>query len=145
MPRKNTAAASLAVLALFGLTACEKQSPIVTMTAHGVVVKAYAVKYCREGEKDAECNSSRDIPVLTVHSGDTLGIDVPRSVADQGWLVTQDKDLPPPDQRGPYSNDHYRAIEIPAGQVQPGQDLPLYIHRNPEHGKGVWQFTLRVR
>lgn len=140
MPRKNTAAASLAVLALFGLTACEKQSPIVTLTADGVVVKAHALEYCRPGETGAECNRSDEVPVLTVHSGDTLGIDVPRSMADHGWLVSES----PEGGQGPYSNDHYRAIEIPA-QVQPGADLPLFIHRDPKHGKGVWQFTLRVR
>ena len=139
--RSKTTPAALAAVALLGLgTGCEKQSPWVTMTAGGVVVKARAIEYCRDGETGDECNRSSDVPTLTVRAGDTLGIDVPRSVAEQGWLVSES----PQGGQGPYSNDHYRSIEIPA-QIQPGSEQPLYIHRNAEHGVGRWQFMLQVR
>lgn len=132
MPRRN-AAMSLVVLAALGLsTGCEKQSPWVTLTAGGVVVKARATKYCR-GTADTHCNTSNENPVLKVKQGDTLGIDVPRSVAEQGWRIGE---------QGEFHHEHYRAIPI-GGNLQPG-NVPLVIQRNPRYGEGVWNFTIRV-
>ena len=141
MPRPSSAAFLAAVSALGLSTGCEKQSPIVTMTAGGVVVKAHAIEYCREGETGDECNRSNDVPVLTIEAGDILGIDVPRSVAEQGWAVAEDD--PRNVQIEEYSTDHYRAITIPS-QIQ-RREFSLYVVRDRRHGTGYWQFKLRVR
>jgi hypothetical protein len=132
MPRRN-AALSLVALAALGLaTGCEKQSPWVTVTADGVVVKARAQKYCRENGK---CNESKESPVIEIDTGDTLGIDVPRSVANEGWRA--------PDLFGDeVFKDHYKAFTIP-NVNQPG-DIPLRIVRAGGL-EGTWQFTLRVK
>ncbi len=131
MSPRHTAVA-FAVLAAVGVTTgCEKQSPYVTLTAHGVTVKARATKYCRE----ADCKTGGEAPTLEVRPGDTLGIDVPRSVADQGWRIGD---------QGDFSHDHYRSIEI-TNQFQSGATLPVTIFRDTRFGAGEWSFTLRVK
>jgi hypothetical protein len=131
MPTR-TAALALAAVALLGSTGCEKQSPYVTLTAHGVTVKARATNYCRDGK----CNRSADKPVLTVRPGDTLGIDVPRSVADQGWRFAGEET---------FTHDHYRSLDITAANLQGGRTLGLQIERDPKFGAGEWQFTIAVK
>jgi hypothetical protein len=131
MPTRTAAVALAALAALGASTGCEKQSPYVTFTAHGVTVKARATKYCREGR----CNKSTDNPVLYVQRGDTLGIDVPRSVADQGWRIGD---------QGPFSREHYRGIEIGA-EFQPGAEIPVTVVRDERYGAGEWRFTVRVK
>lgn len=126
----NAVLALVAVAALGGATGCDKQSPYITLTAHGVSVKARAVKYCR----DAKCDEGKDNPSITVRAGDTLGIDVPRSVADQGWRIGTD---------GPFSHDHYRSIPITQGQN--AGDVQLDIYRDETFGAGHWQFTVHVK
>jgi hypothetical protein len=129
---RRTAAVAFAALAAMGLaTGCEKQSPYVTLTAHGVTVKARASNYCRDGK----CHKGGESPTLDVHPGDTLGIDVPRSLADQGWRIGG---------QGDFSHDHYRAIEI-TNQFQKGAVLPVQIVRDERYGAGEWQFTLTVK
>jgi hypothetical protein len=132
MPHAPRTLVALAAVAALGAgTGCDKQSPYVTFTAHGVTVKARATKYCREGR----CNTSKDSPVLYVQEGDTLGIDVPRSVADQGWRIGT---------QGDFSHDHYRSIAI-GSQFQPGAELPVSIVRDEKYGAGEWHFTIRVK
>ena len=132
MPRPN-AALSLVALATLGLASgCEKQSPWVTLTAGGTVVKARAIKYCRD---NGRCNESTEQPLLRVKAGDVLGIDVPRSVAEHGWRIGE---------QGPFRHDHYYSFRLP-DQIQPGAEQTLMIMRDPKHGEGVWQFVIRVR
>jgi hypothetical protein len=132
MPRRHAALSLVALAVLGGATGCEKQSPFITITAHGVVVKARATKYCRDNGK---CNASSDNPHIFITAGDTLGIDVPRSVAEQGWRIGD---------QGEFSHDHYRSIAI-TNQLPVGQPQELRIVRNPEHGEGEWRFTVEVR
>jgi hypothetical protein len=129
MPSRHSAVA-LAALAALGLaTGCEKQNPYVTVTAGGVVVKARAVRYCRGDD----CRVTNDTPTLTVRNGDVLGVDVPRSVADDGWRVSQ---------QGEVSHEHY--ITLPIEGRQPGVPLQLSLFRaGPDFGE--WRFTLDVK
>jgi hypothetical protein len=131
MPTRTAVLALAAVAALGGATGCEKQSPYVSMTAHGVTVKARATQYCR----DAKCDKTDDNPTLDVRPGDTLGIDVPRSVADQGWRIGTE---------GPFSHDHYRSIPI-TRDFQSGADLPVQIFRDEKFGAAHWTFTVHVK
>jgi hypothetical protein len=134
MPTR-TAALALAAVALLGSTGCEKQSPYVTVTAHGVTVKARATKYCRPHSK--RCNESADNPVITVQSNDVLGIDVPRSLAEQGWQIDVDS-------AAAFSHEHYTSLQL--GQIQAtGRDQVVTIVRDPKFGEGTWRFTLRAK
>lgn len=127
MPSR-TSVAALASVAVLGLAACEKQNPIVTLTAGGVVVKAKAVEYCRGDD----CRTTDEVPTLRIEPGDILGIDVPRSVAEQGWSLGP---------QGEVFHDHYRSIPIGQG-LQGGQ---LEIHLKPgERNRGVWRFNIVV-
>jgi hypothetical protein len=131
MPSRTTAAALAAVAAPGRATGCEKQSPYVTLTAHGVTVKARATKYCRAGR----CTASTGAPSITVTSGDTLGIDVPRSLADQGWQLEGEQT---------FSHEHYRSLPI-TERLQPGGTVPLKIVRDDRYGAGEWLFTVHVK
>jgi len=130
MPSRISVVA-LASVAVLGLAGCEKQSPYVTITAGGVVVKARAARYCR----DKECRETKDRPTITVSNGDTIGIDVPRSVAEQGWTIGE------PDPRNPVIHDHYYVFPIPQGAGSGRLD----IYRDPSHGAGLWQFNVIVK
>jgi hypothetical protein len=126
------AAVALAAVAALGLgTACEKQSPYVTVTAGGTTVKARAVRYCR----DAECDTTEDVPVLRARAGDIVGIDVPRSLADHGWAVPELNDPG-------FSHDHYRAFTLPEN-LRAG-DVTLSVVRDKTQGEGQWRITLRI-
>jgi hypothetical protein len=132
MPTR-TAAVALTALAALGLgTGCEKQSPYVTVTAGGVTVKARAVKYCRGND----CDETNDRPTIYVKEGDLLGVDVPRSVSDDGWRMGAEQ---------AFTKKHYRTLEFPRGQYQPGQPLTLRVVRDPRHGVGEWQFTIVLK
>jgi hypothetical protein len=132
MPSRHAAVALAAVAALGLSTGCEKQSPFVTLTANGVTVKARATKYCR----GSACDETKDSPVITVRGGDALGVDVPRSLAEQGWRIPELNDQT-------FIHDHYRKVPLPAGLT--AQDVTLSILRDPKAGDGVWQFTLRIQ
>jgi hypothetical protein len=130
MPSR-TAAAALAAVAAVSLTACEKQSPYVSVTAGGRTVKARAIRYCR----GSECDSSTDQPILRLKAGDVVGIDVPRSLAEQGWAIPELQDQS-------FSKDHYRTFTLPEN-VTPG-DHTLSVVRDQSKGEGQWKITLRV-
>jgi hypothetical protein len=126
------AAVALAAVAALGLTGCEKQSPYITLTAHGVVVKARATEYCRGDD----CDKSTEAPAITVRPGDTLGIDVPRSLAEEGWRIGD---------QGDFSHEHYRSIQI-SDQFQSGAQLPpVEIFRDDTRGRAHWTFTIKVK
>ena len=131
MPSRHTALGLVALAAIGLTTGCEKQSPYITLTAHGVTVKARAQKYCREGK----CAEGKSTAFLTVGAEDILGIDVPRSVAEDGWRLGGS---------GDFHHDHYLAIPL-TGRVQPGQSIPLQIARDETHGIGEWLFTIKVK
>lgn len=123
MPSRLSVAA-LAVLAPLALAACEKQNPYVSVYAEGVVVKAKATRYCR-GE---DCRTTGDIPEITLRNGNSIGIDVPRSLADQGWALEGEQE---------YGHDHYRVVRLREAGV-------IRIVRDPKHGEGVWQFRIKA-
>ena len=126
MPSRHSVVAVASVAALALVTGCEKQNPYVTLTAGGVVVKAQALEYCRGDD----CRVTDHVPTLKVKPGDTLGIDVPRSLAEQGWSTNL---------RGAEEvrHDHYWSVTL-----QGALSGELVITRNPDHGKGVWRFKL---
>lgn len=128
MPSRLSAAA-LAVLATSGLAACEKQNPYITLTASGKVVKARAVRYCRGDD----CRVTSDNPTLRMEPGSPVGIDVPRSVAEDGWQVV----LRQSRQQSDVFHDHYRSLGIPVSE----EPLELSIVRDGDED-GEWRFTL---
>ena len=123
MPSRLSVAA-LAALAPLALAACEKQNPYVSVYAEGVVVKAQATRYCR----DEDCRTTDEIPEITLRSGNTIGIDVPRSLAEQGWALEGEEE---------FTHDHYRVVGLQRAGV-------IRIVRDPRHGEGVWQFRIKA-
>ncbi len=136
MPSRHLALGLAAVAALGLATGCEKKSPLVTVTAHGTVVTAHAWRYCR----GTECDDGKDIPVLEIHAGDYVGISVPRSLAEQGWRY----EIGP--QASDFVDDHYQRIAVGEGVAgSGGEEIPLRIRRDPQHGEGEWRFLLKLK
>jgi hypothetical protein len=135
MPSRISVVA-LASVAVLGLAGCEKQSPYVSVTAGGVVVKARAIQYCR-GE---DCDDTDDNPTLKLGPEDTLGIDVPRSLAEQGWSATLSNRAGQSEPLFEVGHDHYRTLKL--GRLRAGEPFFVTIVRDPTHGRGLWRFTL---
>jgi hypothetical protein len=132
MPSRHAAVALAAVAALGLSTGCEKQSPIVTITANGVTVKARAARYCR----GSACDETNSTAVIRVRGGDLLGVDVPRSLAEQGWQIPELGDQA-------FTHDHYRKVALPDGLA--ARDVTLTVVRDTKAGEGLWRFTLRIQ
>ncbi len=130
--------------ALVGILAgCDQPTPLVTLQAGRHFVQAHAAEYDRDGTevKDADYQ----IPVLHAAPGETINIDVPKSVADRGYFLTstdaQSNDRPISDT---IKDQHYRL-------TAPGQavELPLTIFQVPRTdsgpASGSWKFRLVVQ
>ena len=118
------AVAALAALAPLTLAACEKQNPYVTLYSEGVVVKAQATRYCRGDD----CRTTNDVPEITLRKGNRIGIDVPRSLAEQGWQLEGERE---------FTTEHYRVVSLREAGV-------IRILRDPRHGVGEWRFSIKA-
>lgn len=126
------------VVAVGVVTACDEPTPLVTVQAGSTVVKANATTYVRDGQVK---RYTQDVPVLPVHLGDRVNIDVERNLAAQGWFVTFE------DQRvTPLLHDHAASVLVP-GFTQ-DNDLTMRIFAPPTStvpqspATGVWIFRL---
>ena len=95
--RRRPAAALAAAAALFGLTACEQPTPLVTIYSGQTSINDRAFSYCFEGQDPAAepgtegaCRydvEGRQPKVLEVRPGDQVLVDVDKALADAGWYV----------------------------------------------------------
>ncbi len=97
--RRRRLATALGVsAALFGLAACEKPTPIVTLQSGSVSLYDSAFSYCFEGQDPTQepgapdacrfdTGENRQPKVLEVRPGDEVLIDVDKSIAESGWFV----------------------------------------------------------
>jgi hypothetical protein len=87
--RKRTAgwAALFALLAAV-LTACQKPLPTITVSGDGKSVVVDAANYrFADGPLHEPVKDVGQAPELRVRAGSTLLVDVPRTVADNAWVV----------------------------------------------------------
>jgi hypothetical protein len=78
---------ALAVLALAG---CEKPTPGVTVSSGTTSVHSEATTYCREGQSAAKSNCVEHldrVSVVRVKAGERVGIDVAKTIAEDGWIL----------------------------------------------------------
>lgn len=150
MTARTRAVAGLsAVVALTTLTGCQKPTPIVTMVSGSTSVHRDATIFCFEGQsaQQQNCRTAKDTgpTVLEVKPGSTVGIDVARDLAENGWVVVlpgNDQD-PSNDQASGKQDEHYFSF---TPQFESGP-LPVEV-RMLDDGRtdaptiGNWRFVL---
>ena len=140
-------AALLAGASLFGLTACQKPVPIVTMFAGGVVIHRDAARWCFDLEAK-NCRGSNATPTtLTVAPGSPVTFDVDKAVVERKWVVIQQVAGQQQSQNGGQQSgiqsEHVLAITGPAaGQEVQIALLALDGKKDPQQSTGRWLFTL---
>ncbi|MGZ4665176.1 MAG: hypothetical protein ACXV5Q_09095 [Frankiaceae bacterium] len=119
------------------LTSCEDPTPLVTVQSGSTVVKANATTYVRDGEVK---RSTQDVPVLPVHQGDKINIDVERNLAAQGWLVAFEGV-----QVTPVLKDHAASVWVPQFTQQGTLTMRVFAAPATPNGdaRGQWVFQLR--
>lgn len=146
MPGRRVVAVAGMLLALGGLTGCEKPTPLVTVVSAGDSVHREATTFCFEGQSPEQRNCRQDDsapPVLLVRPGDIVGIDVDKDLAESGWYVAVNR------QRTAILDEHYFRF-TPGGQDFQQGRLRLEIHAVEGEGDaardvGVWFFDLVPR
>lgn len=95
--RRRLAAASTALGAILGLTACEQPTPLVSLYSGGTTLQDRAFSFCFPGQdpqrmagEPGACryDSERKPLVLQVRPGDSVLIDVDKDLADAAWFAT---------------------------------------------------------
>ena len=147
--RSRVVAGLSAATALVALTGCQKPTPIVTMVSGTSSVHRDATVFCFEGQsaQQQNCRTAEDTgpTVLKVKPGATVGIDVAKDLAENGWVVVlpgNDQD-PSNDQASGKQDKHYFSF---TPQFESGP-LPIEV-RMLDDGRtdaptiGNWQFVL---
>lgn len=105
MPAPRTVLAAGAVtVAVAVLAGCDKPTPQVTVQSGNKVVTTEARRYQRDGKVQT---FQRSVPSLPVHEGDRVAIDVPASLAENGWIVAVDGTQLTPIEKG-----HFASVTI---------------------------------
>lgn len=130
-------APALAVLALVGVTACEKPAPQVTIASSGRVINVDASRYCFD-----ECRDHDAAPKsIRIRGNTTVSIDVPKRVAEKGWVVQLgDQSL----FQKPRKESHF-SLSIPTiAQDQP-VEVTILEAGGGAQPTGVWKMQFLVQ
>ena len=150
-PRVGALGALGVLAAAATLTGCDRPTPLVTAQSGGTVVTANAACYTRGGVLRRYPGTT---PVLKVGNGDRVGLDVPRSMADDGWtvtLTTADRSQSQAIATVP-KKQHYLSFPVPdvgatrtalLALIQTGSTTCTPGEKSPNRS-GVWVFELNV-
>jgi hypothetical protein len=135
VPIRRLAPVSVLALGLV-LTACRQPTPLVTMQSGGAFVTTDAAQYQRDG---AIVTTRLTPPVLHAKPGETINIDVPSSVAERGYFLSENNrritDV--------IKVRHYR-LNVATTEGKAG----LVVFQAPTGGSsqasGSWPFTIDV-
>jgi hypothetical protein len=132
------------LLGLLAVSGCQRPLPEVTVTAGAKSVSAQPTRYCYAGQS-AEKNNCRGTNQATneikVAATSAISIDVPPSVAKNGWYVVINN------QRNQEPlHRHYIRVPLDASGLQKGRlDFQVFeAGRTQQDFKGAWAFTLVV-
>ncbi|MEV6804007.1 DUF2771 domain-containing protein [Streptomyces sp. NPDC017248] len=145
--RRAVAAAGAVSAGLLVLSACDKPSPVATITVGGNSVNSEALCY-NDGDKltaDSlkDCvKNSGDVESIKVGQDETVRIGVDPKIADAGWIV-----LVNGRQFTDSSKETYRTIPssafFNAQYGTQGETNTLAIQMGDKTNKGVWSFKLK--
>ncbi|MFJ4849454.1 MULTISPECIES: hypothetical protein [unclassified Streptomyces] len=151
--RRRAAALGAVSLGLIALSACEKPTPLVTVTVGGDTVTTEAADNCyADGDKLTEkaflaCLDGTPKKTLTVHTGDKVRIGVDPSISDKGWVVATGTS----GKSGLLKGVTYRSIDAETlfsdsqtGQTADEVTLNVIETAGTQEYLGVWQFKLKM-
>lgn len=146
--RRLLASAAFAVAVL---TACEKPAPLVTVVNAGRSVYSEANTYCFEGQsfQAADCaqRESGETEIAVV-SGEPVGVDVGKELAEGGWLIELSDPSAPEGQAQAQTSQpqegHYFRFTAPS--LPEGGSLLLTVRSlEGQRPTGEWFFRLVPR
>jgi hypothetical protein len=131
-----------ACLAL-ALTGCQKPTPGVTVTSGTHSEHLESTTFCRDGQTAAAKNCVEHLDRIgrvEVKSGEPIGIDVDKSVAEHGWIVV----LTDARQRSAVLDSHYFSYtpDFSNGPLVNLEIRSLSRVANDAATTGVWKFQL---
>ncbi len=124
---------------MFGATACEKPTPLVTAFSGSSVAQAHAQVWCHPGQEfeAGKCAGNPNAPakVVRVAGNDSIGIDVDAELVEHGWYVATK------DNRSDIQREHF--YRLPLGlQTQGALNLRVVALDENNKPRGVWLFTV---
>lgn len=141
------ATASIAIVAAFGLTGCEKPAPGVSVFTGSNSVHSEAVCWAFDSDSlsPTQCaaeiiqNAAGKAPRIQVTPGDTIGISVDPVVAESGWtpVINGQRLVETPLDVNYYRFTYPSLNEIPAD----GLELSIQAGRDTKT-RGVWVMKL---
>ncbi|MFC8197433.1 hypothetical protein ACFWBR_15180 [Streptomyces sp. NPDC060006] len=147
--RRAVAAAGAVSAGLLVLSACDKPTPMATVTVGGHSVSTEAE--CYEDGKDigkaeaAKCALKKATETISVPQGETLRIGVDPEIADEGWALW----LNGQQVTSPFKKTYYAFEGVDLFAEQQGQAAPktIYIsvvqqNKAGTQVQGVWNFKL---
>lgn len=149
--RRRLLTTACAVIALVGLTGCEKPAPIVTVVSGGTSVYKEADIFCFEGqqlEQDECAQRAEGVTRLEVTPGQQVGIDVDSDIVERGWFIQLAQagggGEEQPQRSEVFEEDHYFAFTAPAVGPQGVVLTILAVGEQGEQGppSGEWSFQL---
>ncbi|MBL1110265.1 DUF2771 family protein [Streptomyces sp. 5-8] len=145
--RRAVAVAGAVSAGLLVLSACDKPTPVATITVGGDSVNSEALCY-NDGDKlNAESlkdcvKNADDVKSIKVGQDETVRIGVDPKIADAGWVVLVNG-RPFSD----FSKETYRTIPssafFSAQYGTQGETNKLAIQMGEKNVKGVWSFELK--
>ncbi|MBH5336379.1 hypothetical protein IHE55_16980 [Streptomyces pactum] len=153
---RAAAAACAVTLGLIALTACDKPTPVATVTVGSHSETSEATKGCytegkRLDDKTVDkCLDKKPSETITVHAGEKIRIGVDPEIADSGWILLSGRN-----QISDASTDTYRTfdhedlfqVRNQMGQLEQRDEIVLSIVELPKQGapKGMWQYQLKLK
>ncbi|MDX3076020.1 hypothetical protein ACIP98_02610 [Streptomyces sp. NPDC088354] len=151
--RRRAAALGAVSLGLLALSACEKPTPLATVTVGGDTVTTEATADCyADGDKLSEkvflaCLNGTPKKTLTVHAGDKVRVGVDPAIGEKGWIVASGTS----GKSGLLKDVTYRSFDAETlfSDAQTGQTadqitLNVIETAGTQQYLGVWQFKLKM-
>jgi hypothetical protein len=140
MRARSLATAAFLMLALTG---CQKPTPGVTISSGTHSAHLESTTYCRDGQTAAAKNCVEHLDRIgrvEVKSGEPIGIDVDKSLAQHGWIVV----LTDAKQRSAVLDTHYFSYtpDFSSGPLVNLEIRSLSRVSNDATTTGVWKFQL---
>lgn len=151
--RRRAAALGAVSLGLIALSACEKPTPLATVTVGDKTVTTEATSKCYlDGKKLTEqaflsCLQTKPEKTITVRPGDKVRIGVDPAIAEKGWVVAAGTS----GKSGLLKDTTYRSFEADTlfADAQTGAAasqviLNIIETTGTQDYLGVWQFKLKM-
>lgn len=151
--RRRAAALGAVSLGLIALSACEKPTPLATVTVGDRTVTTEATAKCYlDGKKLSEqdfidCLQGKPEKTITVRPGDKVRIGVDPAIAEKGWVVATGTS----GKSGLLKDTTYRSLDADTLLADPQTGAPadqvtlnIIETGGGQEYIGVWQFKLKA-